>query len=78
MVKVIPTSYLHGIEAIPVDVIANKDGAKIIEHNGRRVLYSVRLDSSGSVSSLFEHVVNVRTSPLCKRAPDRLATRKPG
>ena len=30
MAKMIPTYYLHGIEAIPIDVIAGEDRAKIV------------------------------------------------
>jgi hypothetical protein len=40
------------------------------------MLRSVRLESSGSVSSVVSHVVNVRTSPLRKRTPKRLTAGK--
>jgi hypothetical protein len=38
---------LVGIAADPVDVIVDKDRAAVVKHNCQRVLYSIRLESSG-------------------------------
>jgi hypothetical protein len=43
--------------------------ASEIEPGSRRVLSSVRLESTESTSSVVSHVVNAHTSPLRKRAP---------
>ncbi len=63
---------LVGIEAVPVDVVAGENRVSVVDPETGRVLHSVRLDRNESGSSLVEHVVNVRTSPLRKRAPERL------
>ena len=43
---------LVGIEADPVDVVVDEDRAKVVEPGGRRVLHSVRLESTESASSV--------------------------
>jgi hypothetical protein len=74
MAKMIPTYCLHGIEAIPIDVIVDDDRAKIVESKIGRIDYSVKLESTASVSSITAHIVNVQTSPIRKRAPARSIT----
>ena len=63
MAKIIPTYYLHGVEAIPVDVIADKDRAAVVKHGSQRVLYSVRLESSGSGAAVRAGRRRVLASP---------------
>jgi hypothetical protein len=67
---------LVGIEAVPVDVIVDAERVKVVELETRRTVHSVRLESSGSVSSVVQHIVNVRTSPDCNLAPERLRAEK--
>jgi hypothetical protein len=75
--RVTLSSYaLVGIEAVPVDVVVDRDGAKVIEPESPRSLHSVRLDRIVSERPIPEHAVNARTSPLRNLAPERTIARK--
>ena len=63
-----------GIKADPVHVIVDEDRAKVFEPGSRRVLRSVRLESTESIGSVAEHVVNGRTLSHGRSAPARLTT----
>jgi len=58
-----------GIKADPVHVIVDEDRAKVFEPGSRRVLRSVRLESTESIGSVPEHVVNARTLAQVRSAP---------
>jgi hypothetical protein len=75
MIGFLPAYYAYGLYAIPVDVIVDGDRVRAFEPESGRLVHSVMLESSGSVSSVVGHGVNVRTSPLRKRGPERLAAR---
>ena len=62
------------IEAVCVKVVMDGDRARVVEPQTHRVVHSVRLDTTASASSAIEHVVNISTYPLRKRAPERLRT----
>jgi hypothetical protein len=71
--RAILTSYATiGIEGVPVDLAVDGDQASVVETETSRCLHSFRLETTGSVASAAEHTVNTRTSPLCKRAPERI------
>jgi hypothetical protein len=58
-----------GIKADPVHVIVDEDKAKVFEPGSSRVLRSVRLESTESIGSVAEHVVNGRTLSQGGSAP---------
>jgi hypothetical protein len=67
---------LVGIDAVPVNVNVDGDRVRVVDPQNGLVYHSVRLESIGSELSVVAHVVNVRTSPLRKRAPARISAGK--
>ena len=65
-----------GIKAVPVDVVVDRDRNRVVEPETGRVLHTVRLDRTSSERPILEHVVNVRTYPLRKCAPERLRAKR--
>jgi hypothetical protein len=55
-------------------VLVDGEHVEVVEPERERLVHSVRLESSGPVPSVGEHVVNARTSPLRKRAPAKSIT----
>jgi hypothetical protein len=55
--------------AVLVDVVVDRDWARVVEPGSRRVLHSVRLESTESVGSVAWHVVNARTLAPGRSAP---------
>jgi len=60
---------LIGIEAVPADVVVDGDQARVVETETGRTLRSFRLETTGSVASVIERIVNARTSPGGNLAP---------
>ena len=58
-----------GIKADPAHAIVDEDRAKVFEPGSRRVLRSVRLESTESIGSVAWHVMNGRTLAQGRSAP---------
>lgn len=67
---------LEGIEVVPVEVALEGNQGMVVEPETRRRLDSIRLESTESVSSVIEHVVNAHTHPDRNLAPARLQSEK--
>ena len=75
MLAILSSHALIGLDAAPVDVVVDSDGVRVVEPLTGHALRPVRLDRTESERRILENVVNVRTSPLRKRAPERLMTK---
>jgi hypothetical protein len=62
----------EGIEAVPVDVVVDGERVRVVDPETRRLLHSVRLESTESVWSVVEQVVNVRALAPGRSAPANL------
>ena len=63
-----------GIKADLAHAIVDEDTAKVFEPGSRRVLRSVRLESTESIRSVAEHIVNGRAFSQGGSAPARSIT----
>ena len=57
------------MDTVIVHVVVDQAWVRVVESETGRVLNSVRQESTESVWSVIEHLVNARISPLRKRAP---------
>jgi hypothetical protein len=77
MVCIKLSSYaLMGLDAVPVDVIADGDWVRVVDPETGRCIHFVRLDTSASGWPVPKHVVNIRAHPDRNLAPAKIIAQR--